>query len=205
MTGLLFEVIGVSASGVLAPGPLFFANLKYGAQSGTKGGLGIATGHMAVELTLVAILAAGVTSTIAILRAHLDVIGILGGAALLGFAAYQSWDLFRARKRREPVSIGKRNPIFIGMALTGLNPFFFVWWLTVGIKLLSDAAPLGLVPAAAAVFGFHIWMDYAWLAATSHLARRGAALVSSMYYRLISAGLIAALCYFGVSFILSAG
>ena len=47
------EVVLLSASGVLSPGPPFLANLIYG----SKGGIKIALGHTIVELPLIIILA----------------------------------------------------------------------------------------------------------------------------------------------------
>ena len=39
------EVVLVSASGVLSPGPLFFANIIYGGKMGITAGIKIAYGH----------------------------------------------------------------------------------------------------------------------------------------------------------------
>ncbi|MFZ0894866.1 MAG: hypothetical protein WAZ77_10215 [Candidatus Nitrosopolaris sp.] len=47
------EVILVSASGVLSPGPLFFINIIYGSKQGITGGIKIAFGHTMVEFPLV--------------------------------------------------------------------------------------------------------------------------------------------------------
>jgi hypothetical protein len=44
------EVVLVSASGVLSPGPLFFANIIYGSKMGITAGIRIAYGHTIVEL-----------------------------------------------------------------------------------------------------------------------------------------------------------
>jgi len=49
------EVVLVSASGVLSPGPLFFANYLW-RQMGITEGIKIANGHTIVELPLIAIL-----------------------------------------------------------------------------------------------------------------------------------------------------
>ena len=38
-------VIVISASGVMAPGPLFAANVSYGLREGTKSGVKMAIGH----------------------------------------------------------------------------------------------------------------------------------------------------------------
>jgi len=53
------EVILVSTSGVLSPGPLFFINLIYGSKQGITGGIRIAFGHTMVEFPLVITLAIG--------------------------------------------------------------------------------------------------------------------------------------------------
>ena len=53
------EVIALSASGVLAPGPLFFANLAYATRLDRWSGVKVAHGHTVVELPLIIMLAAG--------------------------------------------------------------------------------------------------------------------------------------------------
>jgi threonine/homoserine/homoserine lactone efflux protein len=47
------EVILVSASGVLSPGPLFFINIIFGSKQGFTGGIKIAFGHTIVEFPFV--------------------------------------------------------------------------------------------------------------------------------------------------------
>ena len=55
-------VIVISASGVMAPGPLFAANVSYGLREGTKSGIKMAVGHTIVEFPLVILLGIGVFS-----------------------------------------------------------------------------------------------------------------------------------------------
>ncbi|HEX2014812.1 MAG TPA: LysE family transporter, partial [Nitrososphaera sp.] len=59
------EVIAISASGVLAPGPLFFANMLYGTRQGARAGLKMAYGHTVVELPLIVLLAVGLFTSAA--------------------------------------------------------------------------------------------------------------------------------------------
>ena len=47
------QVILVSTSGVLSPGPLFFINILYGSKYGFFIGLKIASGHAIVEFPLI--------------------------------------------------------------------------------------------------------------------------------------------------------
>jgi threonine/homoserine/homoserine lactone efflux protein len=196
------QVIAISASGVLSPGPLFFANVLYGTKRGARAGLKVAYGHTVVELPLVIILAAGLFSVSAAISQYASVIGLVGGIAILGFAAMQ---IIGVIKRNEPKPVeGQRGPFIAGVALTALNPFFLLWWLTVGLKLVSDSAAFGFAGGIALLFGLHIWMDYAWLAATAYLASKGGSVIKSKYYPLLLLVLAAVLAYYGVYFIINA-
>jgi threonine/homoserine/homoserine lactone efflux protein len=196
------QVIAVSASGVLSPGPLFFANMLYGTKQGARAGLKVAYGHTVVELPLVILLAAGLFSASAAVSQYTNIIGIVGGIGILGFAAMQIVSVVRKNAGR-PVD-GKKGPFIAGIALTALNPFFLVWWFTVGLKLVSDSAAFGLGGGIALLFGLHIWMDYAWLAATAYLASKGSSVIKSKYCPLLLLGLAAVLVYYGVYFIINA-
>ena len=195
------EVVAVSASGVLAPGPLFVANMLYGSKQGTQSGVRAAHGHAAVEIIVIVAIAAGLFSASAFVSENSGAIAIVGGAAMLGFAVLQVFTI--ARKKEQAFAAGKKSPFAVGVALTALNPFFLAWWFTAGLKLVSDSAAFGPVAGVALLFGLHVWMDYAWLAGTAYLASRGTAVLQSKYYRLLMIGLAAALAYYGVQFLAS--
>jgi len=201
---LIIEVVAVSASGVLAPGPLFIANVLQGARQGARAGLKMAIGHSIVELTLVSILAAGLVVSFAIMQAYLDAISIIGGLAILGFAVFQLLNIRKIKNSQIPSATATKGPFVTGVVLSALNPFFLIWWFTVGLKIISDSLSFGLLLGVALVFGFHIWMDYAWLVGTAYLSARGASLLNSRYYMVLVLVLNAILAYFGVNFIISA-
>jgi threonine/homoserine/homoserine lactone efflux protein len=198
----VIEVIAVSASGVLAPGPLFLANLVHGTRQGAKAGLKVAYGHTVVEMPLVSLLAAGIVSSLVVMNSYLDAIGLIGGVAILCFAAIQMLSLRKAKGDLARALPNSRGPFLTGIALTALNPFFLAWWLTVGLKLIADSLEFGIIIGVILVFGFHIWMDYAWLTGTAYLSARGASMLNSKYYMVALLGLNAVLIYFGLTFIL---
>ena len=200
---LVIEVIGVSASGVLAPGPLFFANLLYGSRQGAKAGLKMAYGHSVVELPLVVILAAGIFSFSAILNAYFETISILGGVATLAFAGFQLLSLKKTKAYQDNTRLTSHRPFVAGILLSALNPFFLIWWVTVGLKLLTDSSSFGIVASVVIVFGFHIWMDYAWITGTAYLASKGNAMLKSRYYIVLNLALVAVLVYFGLNFLIA--
>lgn len=196
------EVVVVSASGVLAPGPLFVANILCGSKQGAVSGIKVAHGHALVEIAAIAAIATGLFSMSMFVSENVRAIGLVGGVAILGFAGLQVFAV--ARKKEQTFIAGKKSPFAAGVLLTAFNPFFLLWWLTVGIKLVSDSAAFGAMTGVALLFALHVWMDYAWLAATAYLASRGGSVLQSKYYRLLMYGLAAVLVYYGVQFLASA-
>ena len=200
----LATVVLVSVSGVLSPGPLFLASTLRATRLGAVSGFQCAIGHTIVEAPLVFGLTVGLA---AILNSvSVRVIGLLGATILLFFAALQ----FRQASRkvdlnteRLPSFWNKQPGIVLGVLFTALNPFFILWWLTVGLALVSQAILLGALLGVAAMYAAHIWMDYAWLTGTAKLAHQGNFLLGK-WYRILLVIFAVAMTYFGVVFFVSA-
>jgi threonine/homoserine/homoserine lactone efflux protein len=197
------EVVAISASGVLAPGPMFLANLLYGSRQSTGSGLKMACGHTVVEFPLIMLLAAGLFVSVAFADKYAGPIGIIGGIAILGFAGVQVATVSFRKNLTRPIIESRKGPFLAGIAFSALNPFFLIWWFTIGLKLVADSAAFEPIPGALILFGLHIWMDYAWLAATAYLASRGSSILRSNYYRILLIVLSGVLAYYGVFFILT--
>jgi threonine/homoserine/homoserine lactone efflux protein len=210
LLGFGAQVVFTSASGVISPGPLFFANLVYGSKQGINSGIKMAFGHTIVELPLIIILASGLSTFSSITTSNLvsKLISLSGGIVILVFSAVQIV-AFLKKKNGEKKNIyfktdNKKDPFIIGSILSALNPFFILWWLTAGLKLISDSLDLyGFAMGIVVVFSFHIWMDYSWLAVTAHLISRGTLIFRSKYYPILLLALNAALIYYGISFIVT--
>jgi len=198
---LITTVVLVTASGTLAPGPLFFATITHGTKSGTKGGLAISIGHALIEFPLVILLAVGLLTVANEPIAKL-MIGVAGGLALLVFGIIQIRDFlmpkFSATSYR---GVASRNPLLLGLVFTGLNPFFIVWWLTTGAKLVLEFLVFASLAGVVVMFVSHIWMDFAWLIAVAYLAKRGTNIIGSKAYRDVMTTFGRILAYFGVGFI----
>jgi threonine/homoserine/homoserine lactone efflux protein len=129
------EVVLVSASGVLSPGPLFLTNIIYGSKQGITAGIKIAYGHTMVELPLVIILALGLFtfSYVFLNSENLKIISIVGGIAMIVFALTQIINFTKGKVDNERQYAGvsdKKGPILLGVIFSALNPFFIIWWLT---------------------------------------------------------------------------
>ena len=192
-------VIIISASGVMSPGPLFAANITYGLREGVKSGIKIAIGHSIVELPLVILLGIGVFS-LEIFPEFRTIISIFGAITLFVFAGIQIKTILKKNKN---ISIKpKQGPIVTGILLSALNPFFIVWWLTIGFKLISDAMLIWAFAGILIVFVFHIWMDFAWLGITAFLASKSRKIISNRNYKIMILLLSLTLIYFGITFLM---
>jgi threonine/homoserine/homoserine lactone efflux protein len=197
-------IILVTCSGALAPGPLFFENLTQGVRFGARSGLVFSFAHNVVELALVMSLALGLLTFVHNLAVQ-RVIGIIGGAVLVAFGAAQISGSLRSNTREHDQAKAAANRLFLmGLALTGLNPFFVVWWLTAGAQLIMLSLEFASFAGVALMYICHVWMDYAWLTGTAHFARVGLNFMGQRWYRTLTATFGAVLIYFGFNFVLSA-
>jgi len=195
-------VIILSASGALAPGPLFFVTVSHGIKSGTKSGLLFSIAHSLVEFSLVMLLALGLLSVANVPAVRLAV-GVAGGVALIIFGAMQIRGSFSYKP--EETKTGQsatRNLFLIGLALTGLNPYFIVWWLTVGANLIFISLEFAGLAGVVFMFVCHVWVDYAWLILVSGFAKRSSKILRFKWYRVLMAVFGLVLIYFGISFLI---
>jgi threonine/homoserine/homoserine lactone efflux protein len=209
------EVVLLSASGVLSPGPLFLMNLVYGAKQGYKAGLKIASGHAMIELPLIIILAISffqLTNT-TVITYNLNALGLVGGTSIIIFGIIQIINTTRNKRNKSLFDNSNNNyrvsfiadkPILLGIIFSALNPFFIAWWLTVGLTLISDSISLfGVVTGSVLLFSFHIWMDYIWLILTSYLISKGVSVIKTRYYYFLFMGLNIILTFYGMHMIVS--
>ncbi len=202
LTFIIIVVI-VSVSGALAPGPLFFATISYGAKLGAKSGLAFSVAHTLIEFPLVILLALGLLTvanepTIKLLT------GVAGGLALLVLGALQIRDGLTSKFDTSSESRGaSKNPLFVGLVLTGLNPFFIGWWLTIGADLILQALAFASLAGVVLMYVSHTWMDYVWLTAVAHFAKMGINVVGVRGYKVVVIVFGAVLIFFGFLFLTS--
>lgn len=194
-----FVVIIISASGVMSPGPLFAANISHGLRDGVKSGIKMAIGHTIVEFPLVILLGIGALSLETFPEFRI-LISILGAITLFVFAFMQIRTILHGGK--DISSRPKQHPIVTGIAFSALNPFFIIWWLTIGLKLITDAMLIWAFAGMLIVFVMHIWMDFVWLGGIAFLASKSTQIMSNRNYKALMIGLNGMLVYFGITFLL---
>jgi threonine/homoserine/homoserine lactone efflux protein len=202
--GFIATIIVLTASGALAPGPLFFATISHGTKHGVKTGLIFSIAHTVVEFSLIMLLALGLLS-IASEPIVKIIIGLIGGIVLIAFGAFQirKYIISKPEELAKPKS-SYTHLFIMGLAFTGLNPYFILWWLTVGAQLILMALSFAAILGVVLMFISHVWMDYVWLTGVSYFAKKGTNIMSKKWYKplMIIFGII--LIYFGFTFIYGA-
>jgi len=166
----LASVVVISLSGVIVPGPLLAVTIAKG-PSGPHAGAWIGLGHGLVEMPLITLIALGF-GTIFASRPFTVGVGLIGGAMLV----YLGAGIVRARGAlTSGTSDLPYHALPAGALATLVNPYFFVWWATIGAALVVQAAAWGVVGLI--LFGLVHWScDLAWYwLVTVALARGGGA------------------------------
>ena len=197
--GFLGLVILISASGVMSPGPLFAANVMYGLREGKISGVKMAVGHTIVEFPLILLLGVGLFSIESIPEIR-TVITILGAVGLFAFAILQIRSVTKQKFNLETRS--GQGPFVAGIFLSALNPFFIIWWLTIGLVLISESIQNFGIIGIVILFLFHIWMDYVWLFTIAIFSSKAKNYLSKRNFKIIIIGLSVVLIYFGIDFLL---
>jgi threonine/homoserine/homoserine lactone efflux protein len=95
------------------------------------------------------------------------------------------------------------HPLLMGLLASLSNPYWTLWWATIGLGYLVAAMKFGLVGASAFFLG-HIGADYAWYSLVSFGVSRGKTLLSDKSYQIIIRICGLFLLGFGGWFLLSA-
>jgi threonine/homoserine/homoserine lactone efflux protein len=205
LADFIITVIVVTASGALAPGPLFFGLLMHGSKEGARAGFTCAVGHMLVELPLVLALSLGLLAA-ASQPTIKSVIGLIGGVGLICFGTLQVYNTIKSKSEFEGAAKTRKMPassLILGIALTALNPYFILWWLTIGSVLIVQALAFAAITGVLIMYLAHVWMDYAYLTTIAHLGKKGRSIIGSRYYKLALIAFGVILIYYGSTFIIN--
>ncbi|MFC2076458.1 LysE family transporter [candidate division KSB1 bacterium] len=197
MIWFLSMVVIVSLSGVMMPGPVFAACVVKGYRD-SSAGLKIALGHALVEIPVIILLVFGLKYVINN-RVLLIVIGVAGGIVLV----YMGLSMVRFKSvTDEDREYMPYNSLAMGLMTTAANPYFYVWWATVGAALIAQA--LGFPAWFVAVFMvFHLLCDFIWDFLVSFAVYRSRKFWTPRVEKIVFAVFGFLLVGFGIRFVLS--
>jgi threonine/homoserine/homoserine lactone efflux protein len=206
----------MSLSGALMPGPLLtytIARTLRTARGGWLTGALVISGHAALEGILLCGLVLGVVEFLHTPLAA-KIIGVAGAALLL----YMGVGLIRETMRGKGIDlagaettagkkgslVGRMHPVLAGALVSMSNPYWWIWWVTIGSAfLLRFDITLGRWPVLAAFFLGHELGDLGWYSAVSivlHLGRRSIPRgVTTGILAVCGAAIIAFAAYLGIS------
>ena len=190
---------GVGLSGALAPGPTLLATISGAVRHGPFVGARVAAGHLLVEGLLAGALVLGLAPLVLSQQAA---IAVGGGAALIAFGALTIGGA-RTATLAPASGPGRTGPFLAGVLTSVANPYFWLWWTTVGGALLAAALASG--PGDGALFlAGHGMADLSWLLVVGAGVSRGRSFLPDRVYRGVLALCGLALMLLGAGYLASA-
>jgi threonine/homoserine/homoserine lactone efflux protein len=192
----LTQVLIISCSGAMQPGPVTATVITMGTRNRWAGIL-MAIGHGIIEFPLMVVIILGLDYYFKLPKVQIT-IGLAGGIFLL-LMAIQSLLSLKINIQNEPKALDSR-PVLAGVILTASNPYFLLWWATVGLALATQATKWGIW--AFALFALTHWsVDLIWLQILSWASFKGSTLLGQRGLRGILIFCSVALFGFGLFFI----
>ncbi|MEM1645016.1 MAG: LysE family transporter [Ignisphaera sp.] len=207
ITKIVCTTVMISASGALSPGPLTIATFSLGSRYGWRSGFLVAVGHTIAELFYIVFLFYFFSLAEAILKGLTgDILSVFGATLVLFFALSSIREGLLGLKHGKAFHVSTstsslKNPIVVGILFTGLNIWFLVWWLSIGIDLISLATKAGFI-GIPVLFLSHIWLDYLWLCLVAEAGRRGRQIMDTKSYSILILALGIILAVFGINMVI---
>jgi threonine/homoserine/homoserine lactone efflux protein len=196
LTLFLLKAFGISLSGVMAPGAVTAAAIAQGARR-RWAGIRMAVGHGIVEIPLIFLIMLGL-GVLFQADAFKIGVGILGGV----FLVWMGIGMIRQAGRLDTVADtpGAAGPLMTGLILSISNPYFLLWWATVGLNLTLEARDLGWT--AFLLFALVHWLcDLVWLTILSFGSFHGTNILGPRSQKIVLQICGVALIAFGIHFV----
>ena len=171
----------IALSGALMPGPLLTVTVSESPQRGAITGPLVILGHGILELALVLALLSGMAPFFK--RDEVFVTIALAGGIILFWMAismFRSLPALRldfTEKEQKP-----KNLIMAGILMSLANPYWTIWWATIGLGYIMHSVKFGIAGVVAFFVG-HILADLAWYALISFSVSKGRSFFTDTIYR----------------------
>ncbi len=193
----------IALSGAMAPGPFLTLTISRTVRIGARSALLMLVGHAILEGALIIGFSFGLQAFLRqpiVLRS----LSLAGGVFLLWMGAdllRGAWTGSIARDLEVAESTSRMGPVTEGALVSLSNPYWLLWWLTVGAALAAQGLSMG--PAGVlAFYAGHELGDVAWYAFVILAIAKGRHLLPPRVYRGVMAALALFLLVLGVRFAL---
>lgn len=206
-TGLLFATAFIVAlSGAMMPGPMLSTAVAESLRGDWRVGPFMVLGHGILEIALILALVAGLAGFLT-QPAVTMAIALVGGIVLIFLGVNMSRDAMQSRLSldMEPSaspSKARIHPAVAGVTVSMANPYWWLWWATIGLSYITMAMKSGSL-GMASFFGGHISADLAWYSLVTIAVSGGRKFMNPRVYQIILAGCGVFLVGMGFYFIYS--
>ncbi len=174
----------IALSGALAPGPLLTTVIAKSIRHGSKAGPTIIIGHAILEIIMVIIIVFGLSNFIN--KPYIiKIISIAGITILFIFGINMLKSIKNISLKTEQKEEEKENNlILLGITMSIANPYWSIWWLTIGLGLVLGASRLGALAIGLFFIG-HILADLIWYSIVSLTISKGKRFITDRAYKII--------------------
>jgi threonine/homoserine/homoserine lactone efflux protein len=192
----------VGLSGAMVPGPMLTVTISDSLKKGYKAGPLVVLGHYIAEITLMILLVLGLGWAIGSKTVTM-IIGGVGGLMLIYIGYTIAKSPIPSEIPGEEESGGKRGSILSGVLASVTNPYFYLWWATVGWAFMLKGIELaGIIGVLSFLVG-HWGADLAWYSLVSFFTSKGRHVLPGKRYKIMMIICGVFLVLLGVYFIYS--
>lgn len=169
----------------MMPGPLLTATISESSRRGFIAGPLMISGHAVLEILLISALFLGLAPFF--LLPAVFIFSALAGSVILFYMAYGMFISLPSLTLSLVGDKGERNNLVLSGILMSLsNPYWIIWWMTIGMGYILYSFRLGL-SGVAVFFGGHILADLAWYSFISAVVAGGRRFFTDRIYRALIA------------------
>jgi len=186
LSGIFITSFLLAFSGAVAPGPVLTMTIGESTRRGFWTGPLIILGHGILELILFGAVVLG-ASRFLTLAAVKKSTSILGGGILLWLGSSMIRQSSRAGGSLSVADSGctsSKNLVMAGFLISLSNPYWTIWWATIGLNYIALSIPFGRLGLASFYCG-HILADLCWYSFVSGVVALGKRGISPKIYHFI--------------------
>lgn len=200
---MLYEIVStlvlgflIGLTGALAPGPTLVATINATLAGNWTAGLKVSLGHIIIETGIFFLIILGLAG---LATPYTTAIAVIGGIALIIFGVMTISGSRSASLSAAP-ELSAVSPYMAGFLTSAANPYFWIWWLSVGSALLISSLEGGFILAGVFMIG-HWAADTSWYTFISTGISKGKTALSDTTYRRIMAACGIFLILFGLYYL----
>ncbi|MBN1926598.1 MAG: LysE family transporter [Prolixibacteraceae bacterium] len=182
---IFFTSLIIALSGAMMPGPLLTVTVSESTRRGVVAGPLLITGHAILELILLVGLLFGLAPLLKN-DTFFIIVAFAGGLIML----WMAWGMFRSLPsltvKQNGTSERKNNLLVSGALMSLANPYWIIWWATIGIGYIIQSQEFGFWGITSFYIG-HIAGDMLWYVAISVAVAKGKKLFTDRTYRILIA------------------